>query len=54
MTDREKAPYYEMAEEDKERYETEMLDWRPGQMYQVDNVVLSGFDVSGQNSCLLE
>jgi len=34
MTDREKAPYYEMAEEDKERYETEMLDWRPGQMYQ--------------------
>lgn len=34
MTDREKAPYYEMAEEDKSRYETEMLDWRPGQIFQ--------------------
>jgi len=34
MTDREKAPYYEMAEEDKKRYEDEMLDWRPGKVYE--------------------
>jgi len=34
MTDREKAPYYEMAEEDKSRYEKQMLDWRPGQIFQ--------------------
>jgi len=33
MTDREKAPYYEMAEEDRERYENDMLAWRPGMMY---------------------
>jgi len=33
MTDREKAPYYEMAEEDKERYESEMTGWRPGQIF---------------------
>ena len=35
MTDREKAPYYEMAEEDRERYENDMLAWRPGMMYPV-------------------
>jgi len=33
MTEREKAPYFEMAEEDKERYQNEMLDWRPGKIY---------------------
>jgi len=33
MTDREKAPYYEMAEEDKDRYEAEMTGWRPGQIF---------------------
>merc|ERR1712168_1048324 len=33
MTDREKAPYYEMAEEDKSRYEKEMTGWRPGQIF---------------------
>jgi len=33
MTDREKAPYYEMAEEDKDRYEAETKGWKPGQMF---------------------
>ena len=40
MTDREKAPYYEMAEEDKERYESEMTGWRPGQIFAVRRVIV--------------